>query len=109
MQIAKTPEPPYYAVVFTSRRTESDKKNYSETADLMDQLAAEQKGFLGVESTRDHNGFGITVSYWDSLESIKLWKENTDHQMAQRNGKNNWYSAYSVRVCKVERSYSFDK
>ncbi|TGA98913.1 antibiotic biosynthesis monooxygenase [Sporolactobacillus shoreae] len=109
MPIAKTPEPPYYAVIFTSRRTEEDNKSYSETADLMDQLASVQKGFLGVESTRDNEGFGITVSYWDTLESIKLWKENTDHRMAQKNGRSNWYSAYSVRVCKVERAYFFDK
>lgn len=102
-QIAITPEPPYYAVIFTSLRTRED-NGYGATADKMMALAARQPGFLGVDSARD--GVGITVSYWADLESIKNWKSNLEHQEAQRLGKEKWYSAYQVRIAKVERDYA---
>ena len=109
MFFANTPEPPYYAAIFTSQRTEKDNKSYSSTADLMDELASKQDGFLGVESARDRNGFGITVSYWDSIEAIKLWKENVSHKKVQEKGKQDWYSSYTTRICKVERANSNSK
>ncbi|MBS4215036.1 antibiotic biosynthesis monooxygenase family protein [Neobacillus rhizophilus] len=97
--IAKTPEPPYYAVIFASQRTEGD-RGYGKMADKMVELASQQKGFLGVESALDGE-LGITVSYWDSLESIKVWKENSTHRMVQEKGKTEWYKNFSLRVCKV--------
>lgn len=109
MLFTNTPEPPYYAVVFTSLRTEKDNKGYNITADLMDELASKQVGFLGVESARGQNGLGITVSYWESLEAIKLWKENIAHKKAQEKGKQDWYSSYTTRICKVERDYTSNK
>lgn len=103
--IAKTPQPPYYAVIFSSQRTEGD-RGYEKMADKMVELASQQRGFLGVESARDE-GIGITVSYWDSLESIKSWKENSSHRIAQEKGKTEWYKNFSLRVCKVERHNFF--
>ena len=100
--IAQTPEPPYYAVIFTSVRTEVD-EGYAQMASKMAQLAAEQPGFLGLESARD--GLGITVSYWDSLEAIKNWKANLEHQQAQKLGHQKWYSNFKTRISKVERDY----
>lgn len=102
---AKTPQPPYYAVIFTSQRTEGD-RGYAKMAEAMEHLAAKQPGFLGIESARD-NELGITVSYWDSLDAIKNWKENSAHKVAQEKGKHEWYQNYTVRVCKVERDYTF--
>lgn len=96
----------YYAVIFSSQRTEGD-KGYSNMAEKMERLAAEQPGFLGVESVRDASGAGITISYWDSLEAIRQWKQNSSHQEAQEKGKQVWYQNYSVKICKVERAYSF--
>lgn len=104
--IAKTPEPPYYAVIFTSIRTEED-NGYGDTALRMAELASQQPGYLGVESAR--NELGITVSYWDSLEAIKNWKNNAEHLIAQQTGKNIFYSFYKTRICKVERDYIFEK
>lgn len=100
--IAQTPEPPYYAVIFSNRRTEGD-HGYAEMADRMVELAAEQPGFLGIESVRD--GLGITVSYWDSLDAIRNWKRNAEHREAQRLGHEKWYSTFKVRIAKVERDY----
>ena len=100
--IARTPKPPYYAVIFTSLRTAGD-NGYADMAEKMLTLAAQQPGFLGVESAREQ--IGITVSYWTDLESIKQWKANLDHQAAQKLGRNRWYSSYSVRIAKVERDY----
>ena len=99
---AQTPEPPYYAVIFSSIRTEVD-KGYAAMADAMHKLAQEQPGFLGMESAR--NELGITVSYWRDPESIQNWKENARHQLAQQQGKANWYKHYKVRIAKVERDY----
>ncbi|MED1470684.1 antibiotic biosynthesis monooxygenase [Bacillus salipaludis] len=104
--IAKTPEPPYYAVIFTSERTDGD-KGYAKMADKMVELASQHHGFLGMESARDE-GLGITVSYWDSLESIREWKENSAHKIAQDKGKTVWYKNFALRVCKVERHSFFE-
>lgn len=100
--IAKTPKPPYYAVIFTSARTAGD-HGYRETADRMAALAAKQPGFLGAESARD--AIGITVSYWSDLDSIKLWKKNIEHLEAQRMGREKWYASYRIRISKVVREY----
>ena len=102
---AKTPEPPYYAVIFSSQRTEGN-NGYGVMADKMVELASKQKGLLGVESARD-DVLGITVSYWDSLESIKNWKENAAHKVAQEKGKSIWYQDFALRVSKVERQNFF--
>lgn len=100
--IANTPKPPYYAVIFTSHRTEGD-NGYGEMADKMVSLAMEQQGFLGVESARED--VGITVSYWSDLESIKKWKSNVEHMEAQQLGRDKWYSSFKTRISKVERDY----
>ncbi|TVZ40469.1 heme-degrading monooxygenase HmoA [Alteromonadaceae bacterium 2753L.S.0a.02] len=104
-EIANTPEPPYYAVIFTSLLSELDEQGYAETAQRMLDLATQQPGFLGFESARD--GLGISVSYWQSLEAIKAWKQQVEHQAAQQNGRSRWYSAYSTRIARVERDYRF--
>ena len=104
--IAPTPSPPYYAVIFTTLRTKGD-NGYAEMAAKMEELAKQQPGYLGVESAREE--LGITVSYWKDLESIRNWKMNVEHQLAQKLGKEKWYASYRLRVCKVERDYGFDK
>lgn len=103
-RIAKTPTPPYYAVIFTSLRTEGD-HGYGSMADRMVELASGQPGFLGVESARGSDGLGITVSYWESTEAIARWKADAEHRLAQETGKERWYADYEVRVAKVERAY----
>jgi heme-degrading monooxygenase HmoA len=100
--IAVTPRPPYYAVIFTSHRTDGD-NGYAEMATKMVDLAAQQSGFLGIESARED--LGITVSYWSDLESIKSWKANIEHRQAQISGREKWYSTFKVRISKVERDY----
>ena len=100
--IASTPPPPYYAVIFTSLRTEVE-EGYDNTAERMVELAAGQPGFLGVESARE--ALGITVSYWESLESIRNWKAHAEHRIAQQMGREKWYTAYKTRICLVERDY----
>lgn len=93
---------PYYAVIFTSTHSENT-EGYTEMANQMESLAKQHSGFLGIESAR--NDIGITVSYWESLEAIKNWKQQTDHLVAQQKGRDHWYNWYKVRICKVEREY----
>ncbi len=104
--IAQTPAPPYYAVIFTSLRTDGG-NGYGEMANRMVELAESQSGFLGIESARE--GLGITVSYWENLEAIKAWHQNVEHRLAQRKGYEAWYQSFKTRVCKVERDYGFER
>lgn len=102
--IADTPEPPYYAVIFTSIRNDGD-GGYGAMSDHLVKLAEDQEGYLGIESARQE--VGVTVSYWRDLDSIKRWKENTQHAIAQDKGKSDWYQSFKVRIAKVERDYGF--
>jgi heme-degrading monooxygenase HmoA len=101
---ASTPAPPYYAVVFTSQRQGED-DGYGAMADRMQELAAQQPGYLGVESARGADGLGITVSYWASEADILAWRRNAEHTLARERGRSRWYSHFELRVAKVERAY----
>ena len=107
-EFASTPEPPYWAVIFTSRRTEGD-GGYGAMAEEMGRLAAEQPGYLGIESARGADGLGITVSYWATDADARGWKQVARHLEAQRFGRTEWYTAYEVRVARVERAYRWKK
>jgi len=96
--------PPYVAVIFTSVRTSGD-NGYAATAARMDELAAEQPGYLGIESARNDDGFGITVSYWSDEDAARSWKQVAEHLEAQRRGRDEWYRSYTVRVATVTREY----
>tara|TARA_B100000315_G_C14346120_1_gene481842 strand:+ start:227 stop:553 length:327 start_codon:yes stop_codon:yes gene_type:complete len=106
--IANTPKPPYASSIFTSIRTDVDEKY-----DKMDELTFKEietiKGYLGCETFRDKNGFGVNLSYWKDMNSLKNWKENTLHKKAQILGKEKWYKKYKLRICTVERDYEFVK
>lgn len=103
-RLAPLPDPPYYAVIFAAQRTDGD-NGYADMAARMVELAASMPGYLGIESTRDADGFGITVSYWESEEAIRNWKANAEHREAQQRGLKEWYSDFTLRVAKVERAY----
>jgi len=103
---ARTPEPPYYAVIFTSTRTPGD-EGYGDMSEKMLELAPQQPGFLGVESARGEDGLGITVSYWESEESIANWRSNAEHRVAQSEGMRRWYAEFTTRVARVERARTF--
>jgi heme-degrading monooxygenase HmoA len=105
---ASTPEPPYYVVIFTSRRDEQPNDGYSPTAERMFELAAQQPGFLGYD-TANSDGLGITVSYWRTESAIAGWKADTEHLDAQRHGRARWYESFEMRVARVERAYSFER
>lgn len=102
--IAVTPQAPYYAVVFTSLRTEGE-RGYDAMAQRMVELGSRYDGFIGIESARGADGLGITVSYWRDEASILAWKRDEEHQKAQHAGRQTWYADYHVRIAKVERSY----
>jgi len=101
--LAATPTPPYYAVIFTSVRTEGD-NGYAQAAEQMFLLATQQPGFLGFETARQE--LGISISYWSGLDAITAWKQNAEHRLVQAKASD-WYKAFRVRVCKVEREYGF--
>jgi len=106
---ARLPSPPYYAVVFSSRRRGDEGDGYAETAARMEALVREQPGFLGAESTRGADGFGITVAYFDSEEAILAWRRNAEHTAARERGRAAWYEHFELRVAKVERAYGWDR
>jgi len=104
--IAPLAKPPYYAVIFTSIRTEGD-HGYGEMAERMEELARRQPGFLGVDSAR--SDLGITVSYWRDLDDVRAWKRHLEHAAAQRRGREIWYEHYTVRICRIEHEYGFTR
>jgi heme-degrading monooxygenase HmoA len=104
---AQTPPPPYYAVIFTSQRRDNDPAGYADAAERMLALVATQPGFLGVESVRNADGLGITVSYWESEQAIVAWRDNAEHAAARAKGHSTWYAALTTRVARVERAYGF--
>lgn len=106
-RFAATPEPPYYAVIFAAQRRPDDAPGYAAMAARMSELAARQPGYLGAESARDASGFGLTVSYWASMDAIAHWKADVEHLAAQTLGRERWYARYSLRVARVERAYDF--
>ncbi len=105
--LAETPPPPYYMVVFTSMRGAGGDGGYADMAARMVELAAQQPGFLGVETARAQ--IGITVSYWADLDSIAAWKKNTEHLAAQQKGREIWYRKFQVRIGRVEKDYGFSR
>lgn len=104
-RFAATPAPPYYAVIFTNQRSDVDDAGYGKAAERMVELASDMPGFLGVETTRDETGLGITVSYWQSEEDISRWRQHGEHIDARKSGNKKWYAHYELRVAKVERAY----
>ena len=102
---ATLPQPPYYAVVFSSQRNAHDDAGYADAAARMVDLASRQPGFLGVESSRDADGFGITVSYWTDEAAIQAWKRQADHAATRAYGRTHWYEHFELRVARVERAY----
>ncbi len=105
--LPKRHRPPYYAVIFTSQRTPLQ-DGYADMSNRMVELAANQPGFLGVESVRGADGLGITISYWVSEADIAHWKHHAEHTLAREQGRTNWYEGYETRVAKVERAYAFN-
>ncbi|MFJ8593401.1 antibiotic biosynthesis monooxygenase family protein [Streptomyces sp. NPDC093598] len=105
---ASLPAPPYYAVVFTAVRTAGD-NGYAETDERLMKLAADQPGFLGVDSARGADGLGITVSYWRDEASIAAWRDHAEHALARAHGREHWYASFSLHVAKVERAYRFTR
>ena len=104
---ANTPEPPYYAVIFYSKRS-PDRTGYVAMAERMVALASMQPGYLGIESVREHR-IGITVSYWRDEAAISAWKNQVEHMVAQEKGERQWYDHYAIKIAKVERAYSFSR
>ena len=106
---ASLPKPPYYAVIFSSLRNGRDELGYGAMAERMVELAQQQPGFLGMESTRGADGFGITVAYWESEAAILAWRQHAEHTAAREQGRRDWYDHFELRVARVERAYGWDR
>lgn len=103
-RFAAMPEPPYYAVIFANQLSDQP-EGYAQMADMMAELATTMPGYIGRESTRDADGFAMTVSYWQDEEAIRGWKAKAEHLAGQKMGMAKWYSHYRLRVAKIERHY----
>ena len=105
---AVTPEPPYFAVIFSAEHTGEHAGEYAAVAELMFRLATQQLGYLGVERAGG-DGLNITVSYWRDEASIHAWREHLEHTVAQERGRTDWYENYTLRVARVERVSTFTR
>ncbi len=97
------------SVIFVAQRTELDADGYARAAAMMDELAAQQDGYLGIDSARGADGLGITISYWTNEASAQAWRDHPDHAAMRDAGRNRWYSDYSLHVAQVTRSYDWRK
>lgn len=95
------------SVIFIAQRTDDDDDGYAAAATAMDMLAAQQPGYLGMESVRGASGLGITVSYWRSDDAAKAWRDHSDHKAIRDTGRERWYSHYSLHVAEITRSYDW--
>ncbi|MFF1447524.1 antibiotic biosynthesis monooxygenase family protein [Streptomyces sp. NPDC058274] len=101
-------EPPYYAVVFTSVRTE-ESDGYGETGERMEELVRGVPGFLGMDHARTPGGLSITVGYFKDEAALQQWRSDAEHRAAQRRGRAEWYERYTLHVAKVERSHGYER
>ena len=105
--MATTPEPPYVAVIFTNQQVPGEHDDYDRAAARMDEMARQVDGFLGIESVRDGDGIGITVSYWRDEAAVETWRGDPEHLEAQASGRDHWYAWFELRVARVERASSY--
>jgi len=101
-------EPPYYAAVFTTVRTE-DQSGYTETSSYLEDLVKDMPGYLGMDHAQTPGGLGITVSYFRDADALTQWRTDVEHRAAQRRGRAQWYQDYTLHVAKVERSSGFTR
>lgn len=97
------------SVIFVAQRTSDVDDGYFAAAAAMDALAAQQDGYLGIDSVRGNDGLGITVSYWADDAAAKAWRDQPEHAAIREQGRGLWYSSYSLHVASVVRSYDWTK
>ncbi len=102
---SEPPQPPFYAVIFISRKSEN-LQGYEEMDNRMMELAAQQPGYLGYSSVSKPDG-GIFISYWKDEASIANWRNNMQHGEAKAQAKT-WYAYYHSMITRVESSHIFD-
>ena len=103
---SQLPDSGFYAVIFSSEKSEK-REGYAEMDELTMKLASEQKGYLGYESLSNENKT-IFISYWESMEAIKVWRENSTHLMAKSKASL-WYKRYLSQICLVNQSRFFEQ
>jgi len=97
------------AVIFTSQLVSPKPEVYAKVAAKISQLASEQPGYIAEHSCRDEQGYGVSVSYWETEEDALKWKEHPVHKGTQERGRNEWYAWYQVDVANIQRSYKHNK
>lgn len=97
-----------YLVVFTSRLRE-DADGYNQASEQMLERVRAQPGFVDAVSVRGGDGFGITVSYWVSVESIRQWRADAEHTVIREQGRADWYQFYSIQIARIERNYDWQR
>lgn len=97
------------AVIFCAQRTQNDDEGYASAANVMSDLAAQQPGYLGQDSTRSPDGLGITVSYWEDDAAARSWRDHPVHSAIREQGRGKWYESYTLHVARIERSYAWEK
>lgn len=93
-----------YAVIFKAEINKLD-NSYYKTAKKMKEIAVNEYNCLEFSSCIEDN-YEIAISYWPDKESITAWKNNPEHQQAQKQGKRKWYKSYQVQVVEILNQYN---
>lgn len=77
-----------YVVIFRASIKQLD-EDYSATATAMRELAFAKYHCQSFHALTE-NGEEIALSYWECLEDIAAWRQDLQHQAAQKQGMAKW-------------------
>lgn len=99
-----------YAVIFEVYPNASGQEEYLTIAASLREKLEHIEGFISIERFQSlvDEGKLLSLSFWESENSIKQWHEDLEHQSAQQKGRERLFNDYRIRVAKVERDYSMN-
>lgn len=109
LELLRTPDPPYYAIITTNIQSGKSQEEYDQTMQEMLKVVKKLPGFLGSETAYDQvadgRRFKLGVTYWSNLEAISSWREHAQHMRVKKRGKELWYDEHNTRICHVISQY----
>jgi heme-degrading monooxygenase HmoA len=96
-------------ILFRSKLTGRAGDDYQTMNDEMQALVRQNPGFIDVKSHKAEDGERLTVVWWRDEESLREWRNQVRHRMAQKTGREKWYEYYKLEVASVIRESEFER
>ena len=101
--------PGQVVTVFRNRLDPAGATHYGPRAEEMEALARSMPGFVDVKSFVADDGERVTISTFADEASVRAWREQAEHRVAQAEGRSTYYDEYSIQVCETLRAGAFRK